>query len=191
MILDNLLMFTGTSNGASGGVTLGPQTDRPTTGAQVSSNIIDLHITTPTSGIPSLATGVGARDIGIGDDPAMKLLIQVITAFGGGTSLIVALAGAPESATQNIPGTFVPWWTSPTYAEAQLIAGARLYDMDMPRPPANVVVPRYLQIQYTSSGTHTSGALEACIVLDRHDQMYQGLNNAILGGYPAGITVAN
>jgi hypothetical protein len=33
--------------------------------------------------------------------------------------------------------------------------------------------------------------VEACIVLDRHDQMYQGLNNAILGGYPAGVTVAN
>ena len=42
MILDNLLTFTGTSNGAAGGITAGAQTDLPTTGTQAASNIIDL-----------------------------------------------------------------------------------------------------------------------------------------------------
>ena len=42
MILDNLLTFTGTSNGATGGITSGAQTDAPTTGTQAASNIIDL-----------------------------------------------------------------------------------------------------------------------------------------------------
>jgi hypothetical protein len=186
MILDNLLMFTGSSNGTAGGLTVGPQTDRPTTGAQVSTNIIDLHM----AGIPILANLQGARDMGIGDDPALKLLILVTTTFGAGTSLQVALAGAPDNGS-GAPGTFVPWWLSPVYVEATLVAGTRLYDMDMPRPPAGVGVPRFLQIQYTSVGTHTSGALEACIVLDRHDQMYNALNNAILGGYPPGIVINN
>jgi hypothetical protein len=186
MILDNLLMFTGRSNGTVTGISLGPQTDAPTTGAQTSTNIIDLHLV----GIPVLAAGQGARDIGIGDDPAMKLLVLVTTTFTGGTSLIVALQGAPDSGT-GTPGSFVTWWTSPTYLEAGLVAGARLYDMDMPRPPAGVVVPRFLQMLFTSAGTHGAGAIEACIVLDRHDQMYNALNNAILGGYPPGIIIAN
>src|SRR3974390_2598432 len=100
MILDNLLMFTGTSNGASGGVTSGPNTDMPTTGAQTSSNIIDLHML----GIPKLVSGQGARDIGIGDDPAMKILVVVTTAFVGGTSLAVGLQGAPDNGS-GAPGT--------------------------------------------------------------------------------------
>jgi hypothetical protein len=186
MILDNLLMFTGRSNGATAGISLGPQTDAPTTGGQTSSNIIDLHLV----GIPVLAAGQGARDMGIGDDPALKLLVLVTTAFTGGTSLQVALQGAPDNGS-GAPGTFVTWWLSPVYLEATLTLGSRLYDMDMPRPPAGVVVPRFLQMLFTSAGTHTGGAIEACIVIDRHDQMYNALANNILGGYPAGVVVAN
>ena len=186
MILDNYLMFTGTSNGASGGIALGPQTDRPTTGAQGSSNIIDLHML----GIPLLAAGQGARDIGIGDDPAMKLLVVVTAAMTGGTSVTVALQGAPDNGS-GAPGTFVTWWTSPAVLTASLTAGARLYDMDMPRPPAGVVEPRFLQILFTSAGTFTGGSIEACIVLDRHDQFYNSTANNILGGYPPGIVIAN
>ena len=186
MILDNLLMFTGTSNGATAGITSGPQTDSPTTGNQTSSNNIDLHML----GIPKLAAGQGARDIGIGDDPAMKLLVLVTTAFVGGTGIQIALQGAPDNGS-GAPGTFVPWWTSPTYATAILLAGTRLYDMDMPRPPAGDPVPRFLQMLFVTTGTMTGGAIEACIVLDRHDQMYNATNNAILGGYPPGVVIAN
>jgi len=62
MILDALLQF---DNAASLAIAAG---------TQASTNVIDLGIT---SGIPTSANGGGARDIGIGDDPAMKLLVQV------------------------------------------------------------------------------------------------------------------
>lgn len=176
MILDGLLQFTAGTTG-----------DLPTTGTQSSTNTIDLGIT---SGIPSSASGGGARDIGIGDDPAMKLLVQVLTTFTGGTSLQLALQGAVDNGS-GAPAAFSTWWTSPAVAEAALLAGARLYDMDMPRPPAGIAVPRFLRLSYISVGTHGAGALQGFIVLDRFDQMYQSTNNATYGGYPAGINVAN
>jgi hypothetical protein len=185
MILDAFLQFTGAP--ATGGIVVpGTNYDRPTTGAQSSSNIIDLHML----GIPVLANLQGARDMGVGDDPALKMLVQVIAAMTGGTSLQIALQGAPDNGS-GAPGTFVTWWLSPVYAAATLTAGARLYDMDMPRPPAGVQVPRFLQIAYIAAGTFTGGSIGAWIVLDRMDQMYNALANNIMGGYPAGIIVAN
>lgn len=177
MILDGLLQFTGAVGTG----------DLPTTGTQNSTNTIDLGIT---SGIPSSANGGGARDIGIGDDPAMKLLVVVLTTFTGGTSLQIALQGAVDNGS-GAPAAFSTWWTSPAVAEASLVAGARLYDMDMPRPPQGIAIPRFLRLAYITVGTHGAGALQAWIVLDRFDQPYQGTNNAVYGGYPAGINVAN
>jgi hypothetical protein len=186
MILDNFLMFTGTSNGASAGITAGANTDLPTTGTQNSSNTIDLHM----AGIPVLAANQGARDMGIGDDPAIKILVQVITAITGGTTLSVALQGAPDNGSGGT-GSFYTFYASAAIAEASLTAGQRLLDMDMPRPPPGNPIPRFLKLVYTSAGTHSAGAVEGCLVLDRFDQVYNGTNNAISGGYPAGITVTN
>src|SRR6266705_1722669 len=119
MILDGFLQFTTATTG-----------DTPTTGTTASTNSIDLH---GTGLIPVLAALQGARDIGIGDDPALKLLVQVKTSFvsAGGATMQVALQGAPDNGS-GAAGTFVTWWTSPAYTIAQLVAGARLYDMDMP-----------------------------------------------------------
>jgi|SRR5215475_655262 len=185
MILDANLQFTGFP--ATGGIVVtGTNYDLPTTGTQNSSNVIDLHLT----GIPVLANLQGARDIGVGDDPALKLLILVTTAITGGTSLQVILQGATDNGS-GAPAAFSNWWASPVYAEATLVTGARLYDMDMPRPPAGIAVPRFLRLGYVSVGTHSAGALGAWIVLDRVDQMYQSTSNATLGGYPPGVVVAN
>jgi Bbp16 len=173
MILDGLLQFSG------------PNGDSPTATA-VSTNIIDLHLV----GIPILAAGQGARDMGIGDKPALKMLVQVTTAFAGLTSLAVALQGAVDNGA-GAPAAFTTWWTGPANTLAQLTAGARLYDMDMPRPPAGVAVPRFLQMQYTIAGTGSAGVIKAFIVIDRMDQMYNATNNAIHGGYPAGIVISN
>jgi hypothetical protein len=181
MIMDALLLFTGGSGGLS---ISGTNYDLPTTGAQNSTNVIDLHM----AGIPALANLQGARDLGVGT--RLKMLLQVTTAFGGGTSLRVNLQGAPDNGS-GVPGSFADWWLSPVYTTAQLVAGARLYDMDMPRPPAAVGVPRFLRLGYLSVGTHSSGALLGTIVVDRFDQMYNSTNNAIPGGYPAGLIVAN
>lgn len=178
MILDGYLIFS--QSAANGG-------DLPTTGTQNSTNVIDLGL----SGLPaSISTGGGggARDIGIGDDPAMKLLVQVITAFAGGTNIAIGLQGAPDSGT-GTPGSYTTMYTGPTVVEASLIVGARLADIDVPRPVPGQAIPRYLRLQYISSGTHTAGAIFAGLVVDRHDLPENA--NAILSGYPAGITIAN
>lgn len=185
MILDNLLMFSGTSNGASGGITAGANTDLPTTGTQAASNVVDLGVT---SGVPSSANGGGARDIGIGDDPAMKLLVVVVTAITGGTSLGVNLQGAPDDGSGG-QGSYVTMWTGPVVVEANLIAGAYLANVDVPRPIPTQPLPRFLKLNYISVGTHSAGAVEACIVLDRADQV-RGTGGA-LSAYPAGLNVAN
>ncbi len=178
MILDALLQF---DNAVSLAIAAG---------TQASTNVIDLGIT---SGIPSSASGGGARDIGIGDDPAMKLLVQVATTFasGGAATLAVALQGAIDNGA-GAPAAFSTWWASPAYALATLVAGARLYDMDMPRPPDGIAIPRFLRLLYTvGAATVTAGAVSSYIVLDRDDRPYSGTDNSVQGGYPAGINVAN
>lgn len=179
MILDGLLQFTAPTTG-----------DTPTAVAtNNSTNTIDLHM----SGIPTLSNNQGARDIGIGDDPALKLLVQVITTFtsGGAGTLAIALQGATDNGSGQ-PAAFSTWWTSPTYALATLVAGTRLYDMDMPRPPAGIAIPRFLRMTWTiGSNAMTAGAIQAFIVLDRFDQPYSSTGNQNYGGYPAGVTVAN
>lgn len=173
MILDGLLQFHSPAGG-----------DTPTTGSQVSGNSLDLGL----SGLPTSSGGGGARDIGIGDDPAMKLLVLVATAFASGTSLQVNIQGAPDNGS-GAAGSFTVMASGPVVAEASLIVGARLFDDDMPRPAPGQPLPRFIQLGYVTVGTHTAGAVKAYLVLDRHDLPEQ--SNAVLGGYPAGITVAN
>ena len=185
MILDNLLMFTGTSNGASAGITSGANTDKPTTGTQTASNILDLGVT---SGVPSSGSGGGARDIGIGDAPMMKLLAQVVTAFTIGTSMQIDLSGAPDSGT-GTEGSYTVMWSSAVYTEAVLIAGAQIANVDIPRTVPGQAVPRFLRLRYITVGTHTTAGITACIVLDRFDQI--GSITGTLSGYPAGINIAN
>jgi len=184
MILDNLLTFTGTSNGATGGITAGAQTDLPTTGTQAASNIIDLGL----AGIPSYANGGGARDIGVGDDPSLKLSAIVVTAITGGTSLQLQLQGAPDNGS-GAPGSYTTMWTSAAIAEASLVAGAQLANIDVPRVVFGQALPRFLKLNFISVGTHSAGAIECQIVLDRDDQI-MGTGGAY-SGYPAGLTVAN
>jgi len=184
MILDGLLTFTGTSNGATGGITAGAQTDLPTTGTQAASNIIDLGL----DGIPSYANGGGARDIGVGDDPSLKLSAIVVTAITGGTSLQLQLQGAPDNGS-GAPGSYTTMWTSAAIAEASLVAGAQLANIDVPRVVFGQALPRFLKLNFISVGTHSAGAIECQIVLDRDDQI-MGTGGAY-SGYPAGLTVAN
>jgi len=185
MILDNLLTFTGTSNGASAGITSSAYADAPTTGTQAASNVVDLGVA---SGVPSSANGGGARDIGVGDDPAMKLSAIVIAAFTGGTSLQLQLQGCVDDGSGGV-GSATTMWTSAAIAEATLIAGAQLANVDVPRVVAGQAVPRFLKLNFITVGTHSTGTIECNIVLDRFDQIC-GTGGA-LSGYPAGITVSN
>ena len=174
MILDAYQTFSSAQNVFSNGTT-------------VDSNILDYGIL---SGIPTSANGGGGRDMGIGDDPALNLLVQVSTAFVGGTSCSVLIAGAIDNGS-GAPAAFSTWYISPAYTVATLVAGERMLDIDFPRPPAGIAVPRFVKLTYTCVGNVTAGAVYAYVVLDREDQMYQSTNNAVLGGYPAGVTVAN
>ena len=184
MILDALLLFTGGSGGVGNN---DGTTDSPTTGTQNSSNVVDL-------GGPSLpASGsspsVPGRDLGIGDDPALKLMVLVTVAFTGGTSLQVGLQGAPDNGSGS-PGTYQTLQLGEVVTEATAIAGARLLDQDVARTgPLNVAPPRFLRLTYVSVGTHGAGKVEGLIVLDRFDQIEH--TNAVLSGYPAGVVVAN
>lgn len=175
MILDSFLQFSSAQSLAMAA------------GSADSTNIIDLGI----SGLPTSANGGGARDIGTGDDPALKILAQVSTTFtsGGAATLAIALQGAPDNGSGS-PGSYTTMWTSPTYALATLIAGAQLANIDMPRPVSGKALPRFLKLVYTvGTATTTAGAVTANIVLDRSDQPMQ--SNAVLGGYPAGIVISN
>lgn len=182
MILDNYLTFTGTSNGAAGGITSGAQTDAPTTGTQVASNIIDLGL----SGLPASASGGGARDIGNGVD--LKLSAIVITALTGGTSLQLELSGAPDNGS-GAPGSYTVMWTSAAIPEATLIAGAQLANISVPRVVAGQVLPRFLRLRFITVGTHGAGTIECGIILDREEQIISSAG--VYSGYPAGVTVAN
>ncbi len=186
MILDNFAQFTGFT--AATGVAAGNAdgTDTPTaSGTSTSSGIIDLHM----AGIPVLANLQGARDIGIGDDPAIKLMVQCATAAVGGTSMAVNLQGATDNGS-GAPATFVTFFGSPVYTTAQLVLGAQLLPFDMPRPPQGVAIPRFLTLQYVEVGAVVV-KVRGNLVLDRIDQPYLSTSNAVLGGYPAGITIAN
>lgn len=184
MILDALLTFTGTQFGATGGIQSGQFTDKPTTGTQNASNIIDLGIVL---GIPTSANGGGARDLGIGDYPAMKLSAIATVGFTSGNTVQVELQGAPDNGS-GAPGSYTTMWTGPVITSAG--QGAQLCNVDLPRVIWEQVLPRYLQLVFVSGGTtNTTGLVEAQIVLDLDQQVISSTGNQ--SGYQPGITIAN
>ena len=210
MILDGQLMFTG---GPGGIGAVGPGTslrtvDLVTATGATSNNILDLaqgQTNTNAVALPPSASSPNAqpfRDIGIGDDPAMKILVQALVVPGTtgwqppAATIAVSLQGSPDSGT-GTPAGFTTYYTSTATSGTSINAqagGARLMDMDMPRPPAGVAEPRFLQLLYTVAGgpfTGVNNLLLATLVLDRADQVYNATVNTIWGGYPAGVTVAN
>jgi hypothetical protein len=80
-------------------------------------------------------------------------------------------------------------WLGAVFAEATLIAGCQLANVDLPRALFEEVLPRFLKMTFISIGTHSAGQVEAQIVMDRDDQII-GTTGA-RSGYPAGVTVAN
>src|SRR5438445_217254 len=158
MILDSLLMFST------------PASPQAITVTAASTNIIDL---------------LNPRDLGIGDDPALKLAIFVTTAFtaAGAATLVVQFQGAPDNGS-GAPGAYVTYAESRAYALADLAVGKKLLPIDVPhRDPSLVVTfPRFYQLNYVvATGPMTAGAIVAGIVIDRQDSAQ----------YPAGITISN
>lgn len=184
MILDGSFMFTGTYQGATGGIQSGSWTDAPTTGTQDCSNIVDIG---EKGGIPTSANGGGARDLGQGN-PDIWLFAEVVVAFTGGTSLQLELQGAPDNGS-GAPGSFTTMWTGPAVAEASLVVGAQIANVNVPKVIEGQALPRFLQLVCVSVGSHSAGQIEAGVVLDRFDQIHGSAGT--LSGYPAGLNVAN
>jgi hypothetical protein len=172
-ILDGLLQFTGvagvtTVGSGTGQGTAGMGDDPMLTAITTSNNVIDL---------------LNARDMGIGDDPAMKLAVSVSVAGVGGTSMIVSVQGSVDNST------WVTLATGPQIITANLIVGTYLLAIDLPRmagslhdrPGATMGIPRYYRLGYTAAGTFTAGRFFGHLVLDRQDQL----------SYPPGIVIAN
>lgn len=135
-----------------------------------STNIIDL---------------LNPRDMGIGDDPALKLAIYITEAFtsAGAGTLVVAFQGAPDNGS-GLPGTYVTYAESRAYALADLALGRKLLPIDVPHRDPNLTVtfPRFYRLLYTIGvADFTAGKVSAYIVLDRQDSSQ----------YPAGITITN
>jgi hypothetical protein len=170
MILDNLYVFDPAGTTAAIAV-----------GTKASTNEISLRAA---GQIPVLANLQGARDMGVGDNPALKICVQVVTAMtsGGAGTLSVAFQGAPDNGS-GAPGSYTTYYVSPVYALATIaVVGARLMDMDVPRPPAGVGMPAYYRLLYTvATADLTGGSYFAALVLDRQDNIQ----------YPAGLTVSN
>lgn len=160
-------------------------------GTQASTNILDLHADAANM-LPDLAANQGARDMGIGDNPAIKLLVQVTTAFasaGSTGTIAAAFQGAPDNGS-DAPGSYTTYVSGAAYVIPAV--GTRLLNIDWPRPPDGVTggFPRFVRLLYTVAvQTMTAGKVGAWAVLDRHDQPQ--LAAGTLGGYPAGITVSN
>jgi len=154
---------------ATGGIGLSGTSLAATT-SSASANYIDLTV---------------ARDLGIGDDPALKVLCIVTTAFTASstTGLNIQFQGSSDSTTWT---TYVE--TGAITSTANLIVGNKIFAIDWPHRLVAAALPRYVRLNYSigaassvSTYTFTQGALFSAIVLDRDDPVL----------YPPGVVVNN
>jgi hypothetical protein len=137
------------------------------TATAVSTNIIDL---------------TNARDLGVGDDPALDVVVLVTTTMlsAGATTLTIQFQGSTDNST------YTTMMQSDTLGKAVLTAGTKI-SFDMPRLSASQARPRYLRLNYVvATGPFTQGAVTSFLCLDDHANT--GIANY---GYAPGIVIAN
>lgn len=127
-----------------------------TTGTQVSTDKYDTGL----ANHPNINTSKG-----------LQVLVQVGTAFTGGTSLTVNFV---ESAASDLSSPTV-LATSGVIAEASLTAGARLMAVPVPRTSK-----RYLGLQFVTVGTHGAGTVWGGIVRDIDDTAFPNFETGYL-----------
>ncbi len=162
MILDYNYLFDGSASAAGGVVGVSIVTAAGST--KVSSNIIDL---------------VNARDMGIGDNPALKIMVictAVMTSTGAATFQVQA-----QGSTDNT--TYTTYAETPATIASSYTAGAKIAQFDWPGVnPDTGALPRYLRLLYSVGVSSISaGSVISAIVLGRDDWR----------GYPSGFTPAN
>ncbi len=136
----------------------------------------------PTSGAATTLLGdvmdlEQVRDIGQGHP--LYLVIQVATAFVGGTSFQFVLASDAQAAIST-DGTESRHYLSDAFAVADLVLG---FSITIPLPMGDVaasVTPyeRYLGILGVGDGAQTAGAINAFLTPDPHGwRAYPDANN--------------
>lgn len=109
---------------------------------------------------------LNARDLGIGDSPAVQVIASVNTAFtttNSGT-LQVQFQGSTDSST------WTTYAETPAIAQSALTAGRQLAGFDVPRPGPGVALPRYYRLNYVvGTGTFTAGKVDAWLGIGRSD----------------------
>ena len=123
----------------------------------LSTNTIDLGAT----GVSPILGQLPARDVGQGEP--LDLLVQVVTAAAGGTSVVAAVIQADDAALSSNVEVLAQ---SGVIALASLVAG---YQFKVPFIP-NGVTKRYLGVRYTTVGTFTAGQVTSGIVADRQSR---------------------
>jgi hypothetical protein len=104
-------------------------------------------------------------------DAKYLVMYAKATPNGGTTTYRYTLIWSNEDSGTGTEGSYTTMWTSPAVLEADLDVGAQIANIDVPRPVPGQALPRFLRLSFVSSGTHTSGAVQACIVIDRFDQV--------------------
>lgn len=121
---------------------------------------------------------LNARDLGIGDDPAMRLAVIVTETFlsAGATTLQVQIQGSTDNSSYTVMAE------SAAIGKASLTLGAQVLPIMLPSVAPGQALPRYLRLNYVvATGPFTDGQLSAYLVLDNQQ------NRA----YPPGIVIAN
>lgn len=90
-----------------------------------------------------------------------RIVALVGTAFTGGTNVKVEVI---QSASSNMSSPDV-LATGPTVVDATAVAGYELLDVPLPD-----VTKRYLSLQYTTTGTHTTGTIGFAGVVETTDE---------------------
>jgi hypothetical protein len=154
MYIDGLLLF---------------DTAAAITATAASTNVLDL---------------LNARDMGVGDDPALDVVVIVTSALlsAGASTLQVQFQGSTDNTTWTTYGQ------TDAIPKANLAQGAKI-SFDVPRmPPHAAGRPRYLRLNYVvATGPFTGGNVTSFIVLD--DQLNAGSPQSL--GYSPGIVIAN
>jgi len=158
MIIDSLLQFSGSITGN----TVTAQSLIGAAATTTSTNVVDLA---------GVGTGNTARDLGQG--AGLEIMVEVVQAFAGGTSMQVALVVADDAAISVNVETIIQ---EAPLVIANLPAGT-LIPIHLDRA-APLPAKRYMALQYTTVGTMTGGSVVAAVVRDVQDKGNNTLFNS-------------